>query len=128
MLKKVLIEKEVGKYLILVYMSIKDGKMDVCNVDEKLFDILKEKYVFGFLKENWEEYVRGMKGYYLLENKEGCFEIDLNILKKIVFVSIVMDIEFFNEYCRIVYLRYVICILECLYDIDVLFIECFCKI
>lgn len=70
-----------------------------------------------------------MEGCYLLENKNGCFEIDLNILKKIVFVSIVKDdIEFFQKYCRIVYLRYVICIIECLYDIDVLFIECFIKI
>lgn len=38
MLKDVLIEKG-GKYLILVYMSIKDGKMDVIYVDEKLFDM-----------------------------------------------------------------------------------------
>lgn len=127
-LKKASTEKEAGKYLILAYMSIKDGKMDVCNVDEKLFDILKEKYVPGFPKENREEYVRGMKGYYLSENKEGCFEIDLNILKKIVLVSLATDIEFFNKHCRIVYSRYVIRTLECPHDIDASFTECFCKI
>lgn len=36
-LKDALTEKG-GKYLILAYMSIKDGKMDVTYVDEKLFD------------------------------------------------------------------------------------------
>lgn len=68
-LKKALTEKEAGKYLILTYMSIKDGTIDVNNVDEKLFDTLKEKYVPGFLNKNLEEYVRGMEGYYPLKEK-----------------------------------------------------------
>lgn len=37
-----------------------------------------------------------MEGYYLLKKEESCIEIDLNILKKNVFVSIGKgDIEFF---------------------------------
>lgn len=128
-LKTALTEKEAGKYLILAYMSIKDGKMDVNNVDEKLFDILKEKYVPGFLNKNREKYARGMKGYYLLEKKDGCFEIDLNILKKIVLVSIAKDdVEFFQKHCRAVFSRYVVYTLECPHDIDASFTECFIRI
>lgn len=128
-LKKALTEKEAGKYLILAYMSIKDGKIDVNNVDEELFNILKEKYVRGFRNNNLEEYVRGMKGYFLSEEKDGCFEIDLNILKKIVLVSIAKDdIEFFQKHCRIVFSRYVIHSLECPHDIDASFTQCFIKI
>lgn len=128
-LKKALTEKEAAKYLILAYMSIKNGKIDVNNVDEELFNILKEKYVRGFRNNNLEEYVRGMKGYYLSEEKDGCFEIDLNILKKSVLVGIAKDdIEFFNKHCLIVYSRYVIRTLECPHDIDASFTECFIKI
>lgn len=65
--------------------------MDVKNVDEELFNILKKNYVFGFQNENIEGYVCGMEGYYLLKNEDGCFEFDLNIMKKIVFVSKVKD-------------------------------------
>lgn len=128
-LKEASIVKEAGKYLILAYMSIKDRKMDVCNVDEQLFDTLKKKYVPGFPNKNREEYVRSMEGCYLSENKNGCFEIDLNILKKIVLVSIAKDdIEFFQKHCRIVYSRYVIRTIECPHDIDASFTECFIKI
>lgn len=89
-LKKVLL-KECGKYLILVYMSLKDGKMDVDNVNKDLFDYLKKKYVFGFVDKDLVKYVKSMIGYYLLLNDDGSFEFDLNILKKIVFVSVVKE-------------------------------------
>lgn len=43
-----------------------------------------------------EQCVRGMEGYYLSKKEESCFEIDLNISKKNVLVSIARgDIEFF---------------------------------
>lgn len=128
-LKKALTEKEAGKYLILAYMSIKDGTIDVNNVDEKLFDTLKEKYVPGFLDKNLEEYVRDMEGYYPLKEKDGCFEIDLNILKKIVLVSLAKDdIVFFHKHCSNVYSRYVIPKTECLHEIDASYTECFIRI
>lgn len=43
--------EESGKYLILSNMSLKGGKMNVDNVDTKLFDSLKETYVRGFVKK-----------------------------------------------------------------------------
>lgn len=89
-LKKVLLE-ESGKYLILVYMSLKDGKMDVDNMNKDLFNYLKKIYVFEFVDKDLVKYVKSMIGYYLLLNDENSFEFDLNILKKIVFVSVVKE-------------------------------------
>lgn len=128
-LKEALMEKETGKYLILAYMSIKDGTIDVNNVDEKLFDTLKERYIPGFLNENLEEDVRGMKRYYPLKEKDGFYEIDLNILKKIVLVSLAKDdIFFFQKHCSNVYSRYVLPKTECLHEIDASYTECFIRI
>lgn len=48
--------KERGKYLILAYMSLKDGKMDVDNVKKDLFDYLKKIYVPGFVDKDLAKY------------------------------------------------------------------------
>lgn len=45
--------EESGKYLILAYMSLKDGKLDVDNVDKKFFDCLEKTYVSGFVTRTW---------------------------------------------------------------------------
>lgn len=36
--------QERGKCLLLSYMCLKDRRMDVQNVDQKLFETLKKKY------------------------------------------------------------------------------------
>lgn len=89
LLKNDLKLEECGKYLILVYMSLKDGKIDVKDVDRNVFDFLKKKYVFGFVDKDLGKYVESMIGYYLLLDKDSSYVYDLNILKKIVFVSVV---------------------------------------
>lgn len=50
---------------------------------------MKNKYVFKFEDKNLVEFCEGMVGYYLIKNEDGCYEFDLNIMKKIVFVSLV---------------------------------------
>lgn len=73
-------------------MSLNDGKMDVDVVDKELVEILRKMFVFGFVDQDFDEYVKRMMGYYLLRNKDdGSYEFDLNILKKIVFVSVVKE-------------------------------------
>lgn len=65
--------------------------MDVINFDKVMFDLLKNKYDFVFVDKKVEEYVRSMVGYYLLRNEDGSYVFDLNIMKKIVFVSVVKE-------------------------------------
>lgn len=91
LLKSDLILEECGKYLILVYMSLKNGRIDVKDVDINLFDFLKKKYVFGFVNKDLGKFVECMIGYYLLLDEDCSFVYDLNILKKIVFVSVVKE-------------------------------------
>lgn len=76
--------EDKGKFLVLSYMCWKDGKIDVRNVDKILFDYLKKKYAPKFEDRDLAKYCDGMVGYYLLTYQDGCYEIDLNIIKKIV--------------------------------------------
>lgn len=121
--------EERGKYFILAYVGFKDGKMNVKNVDEELFNILKKKYVPGLQNENLEGFVYGMEGYYLSKNEDGCFEFDLNIMKKIVLVSIAMDdVVFFQKHCNRIYPQYVIPKEDCPLDIEASYAGCFTRI
>lgn len=118
--------EERGKYLILAYMSFKNGKMNINDVDKGLFDILQEKYAKGFEFVNLRKYAKSMEGYYLLEIKNCCYEIDLNIMKKIVLVSVAKeDALFFQEHYKIDYLEHVIPIHSCPFDMYTLYKECF---
>lgn len=118
--------EEKGKYLILAYMSLKNGKMNINDVDKGLFDILQEKYAKGFEFVNLRKYAKSMEGYYLIEIKNCCYEIDLNIMKKIVLVSVArIDAVFFQEHYKIDYREYVIPRHDCPSDMYTVYKECF---
>lgn len=118
--------EERGKYLILAYMSFKNGKMNVNVVDKGLFDILQKQYAPEFEYVNLREYASRMEGYYLRKRKKCCYELDLNIMKKIVLVSAAKDdAVFFQNHYKIDYLEYVIPKSSCPPDIDTLYAECF---
>lgn len=120
--------EDSGKYLILAYMSLKDGKMDVTNLDKKLFDSLKKKYDHAFVDKKLDEYARGMVGYYLLRNEAGSYEFDLNIMKKIVLVSVAKENALFVQmYCKNESPKYVIPTKSCPRDIDPIYAECFLR-
>lgn len=120
--------EEKGKFLILSYMCLKGGKMNVKNVDKKLFDSLKEKYAPEFVDEDLEKYCESMDGYYLVTDKNGSFEFDLNIMKKIVFVSIAKDsTRFVEDNCKDDYDKHVIKTISCPIDMDKWYLECYTK-
>lgn len=94
--------EDKGKFLVLSYMCLKDGKIDVQNVDDNLFDFLRNKYAPKFDDKNLAEYCNGMVGHYLLSDTEGCYEFDLNIIKKTVCDSVEED-NCKNEYIKHLY-------------------------
>lgn len=120
---------ERGKFLVLSYMCLKDGKMDGQNVDRKLFDSLKKKYAPEFEDKDLAKYCEGMVGYYLLIVNDGCYEFDMNIVKKIVFVSLAKDsTKFVKDNCKNDYLKYVIKKSYCPRVMDNCYTECFTRI
>lgn len=121
--------EERGKYLILAYMSLKNGKMDVDNVDKKLFESLRKNYAREFVEDDLDKHVESMEGYYLIRNGDRCYEFDSNIMKKIVLVSLAKDCTLFvkmnyeNE-C----LKHIIPKDLCPDDMDTIYAECFTTI
>nr|XP_034305309.1 uncharacterized protein LOC117682221 isoform X2 [Crassostrea gigas] len=93
-------KEDKGKFLVLSYMCLKDGKIDVQNVDDNLFNFLKNMYAPKFDDKNLAEYCNGMVGHYLLSDADGCFEFDLNIIKKTVCDSVEEDNCKKNEYLK----------------------------
>lgn len=91
--------EDKGTFLVLSYICLKDGKIDVQNVDDNLFNFLKNKYAPKFDDKNLAEYCNGMVGHYLLSDTEGCYEFDLNIIKKTVCDSMEED-NCKNEYSK----------------------------
>lgn len=92
--------EERGKFLVLSYICLKDGKIDARNVDKIIFDYLKTKYAPKFEDRNLAKYCDGMVGYYLLTYQDGCYEIDLNIIKKIVRDILAEDGTFIDDIYR----------------------------
>lgn len=91
--------EDKGQFLVLSYICLKDGKIDVQNVDENLFHFLKKKYAPKFNDKNLGKYCNGMVGHYLLSDADGCYEVDLNIIKKTVCDSVEED-NCKNEYLK----------------------------
>lgn len=121
--------EESGKYLILAYMSLKNGKMDVDNIDKKLFDSLRKKYVREFVEDDLDKHVKSMEGNYLKRNGDRCYEFDSNIMKKIVLVSLAKDCTLF---VKVNYendcLKHIIPKDLCPDDMDTIYAECFTTI
>lgn len=124
-LKNSLDVKEKAKYCILAYMSFKDGKMKRNDFDNTFFDTLKNLYDEKFEYKNLNKYARNMVGYYLVESKKCCFELDSNIIQKIVLVSVARDhAAFFQKHCKD-YFKYVISEIHCPDYINHSYAECF---
>lgn len=120
--------KNDKKFLILAYMSIKDGNMDVDNVDEELFESLRARFAPGFMYKDLEYYARSMVGYFLLRNKDDSYELDLNIIRKILLVRIAKDnLLFVQCHCKNDYNKYIIAKKVCPNDMDTIYTECFYK-
>lgn len=121
---------ERGKFLVLSYMCLKDGRININLVDKKLLDSLKERYAPEFRDEDVSKYCRVLVGYYLLTDGNGCFEFDLNVMKKIVFVSLANDCTaLVKEHCKNDYLKYVINKGDpCPNRVEEWYTECFTKV
>lgn len=122
--------EETGKFLVLSYMCLRDGRINVKNFDRKLFDSLKERYAPEFEDEDLSKYCGSMVGYYLLIDENGCFEFELNIMKKIVFVSLANDCTaFVKKHCKNDYFKYVINKKDCCpRNVEEWYTECFTKV
>lgn len=129
LIKKAKTAGEIGKFLVLSYMCLKDGKIDVQNVEEKLFESLKKLYAPKFEDRDLSKYCEGMVGYYLVTYEDGCYEFDMNIMKKIVFVSLAKDrAKIVEDMCKNDYSKYVIKNNVCPRDMDNWYTECFTRI
>lgn len=110
-------------------MSLKNGRIDIKDVDTNLFDSLKKKYVPGFVEKDLGKFVERMIGYYLLPDEDCSFVYDSNILKKIVFVSVAKENALFVQMiCKNEYLKYAIPAELCPDDMDTVYTECFTRL
>lgn len=128
-IKKAETVEERGKFLVLSYMCLRDGRINVKNVEKKLLDSLKERYATEFEDVDLSKYCESMVGYYLLTDENGCSEFDLNIIKKIVIVSLANDsTAFVKKHCKNDYFKHVINQTDhSLRNVEDYFTECFSK-
>lgn len=107
------------------------GKMKAQYVDRKIviwfFD--KKKFAPKFDDKNLAEFCEGIVGYYLIKNEEGCYEFDLDNMKKIVFLSFAKKSTLYvQRYCKNDYSKYVIEDNRCPRDMETWCTECFTRI
>ena len=131
-MKKSRDKEERGMYLILAYMALHGGVLEVNDVDQNLFGELREKcapdYDITDIQKDAEMMVIN---HFLLKNGNGNYEFNLNITKKIVFKSVVEDttIIFVQKHCKKDhYLRHAIFEENFEEDIKEHYSECFIKI
>lgn len=126
-LKNAKTAEEKGKFLVLAYMCFKGGKIELNNVDKKLFDFLKKNYACEIKDEDLTKYCAGMVNHHLLTFDNGYYEFNLNIMNKIVFVSLAKDsASFVKEQCKNGYFNYVITKEDhCPRDVGTWYAECF---
>ena len=124
-------KQERGMYLILAYMALHGGVLEVNDVDKNLFGELREKFEPDYdvtdIKKDAEKMTINQ---FLFKNGNGNYEFNLNIMKKIVFVSVAEDTTVFvQKHCKKDnYLRYIIDKENFEEEIKEDYSECFIKI
>nr|XP_022301987.1 uncharacterized protein LOC111109987 isoform X2 [Crassostrea virginica] len=104
-------KQERGMYLILAYMALHGGLLEVNDMDTNLFGELRKKFEPDYditgIKKDAEMMVMN---HFLLKTRNDNYEFNLNIMKKIVFVSVAeYDTIFVQNHCEKDYnLRYII--------------------
>ena len=103
-------KQERGMYLILAYMALHGGLLEVNDMDTNLFGELRKKFELDYdiirIKKDVEMMVMN---HFLLKTNDN-YELNLNIMKKIVFVSETeYDVVFVQNHCKKDhYLRHII--------------------
>ena len=82
-------KQEKGMYLILAYMALRNRALDVNDIDEHLFGELRERcepeYEITDIEKDAEMMVFK---HFFFKKGNGNYDFNLNIMKKIVFVSV----------------------------------------
>ena len=119
-------------YLILAYMALHKRSLDVNAIDNNLFGELRRKFEPDYDTTNLEKDAEMMViNHLLFKNGHGIFEFNLNILKKIVFVSVAKDTStvFVQKHCKKDhYLRHILFEKKFEEEIKEDYSECFIKI
>ena len=124
-------EQKRGMYLILAYMALHGRVLDVNDIDQNLFSGLRMMFKSDYDITNLEKDVEKMAiNHFLLKNRNGNYEFNLNIMKKIVFVSVAdYDAVFVQTHCsKDQYFRYIITKKDFKEEIKEDYLECFMKI
>nr|XP_022296856.1 uncharacterized protein LOC111106463 isoform X2 [Crassostrea virginica] len=120
--------EECAKYVILSYLTLNDGILDITNVNTPLIHTLKEMFARGFQEKDLNRYVESMVGEYLFKIKESVYKMDLNIWSKLVFVSVAKENLGFAEKNNKNSPRHIINIKDCPNDMDEAYPDCFIKV
>ena len=95
-------KQERDIYLILAYIALHGGVLEINDIDQNLFGELKKlcKTVYDITDIERDAEMMVIK-HYLLKNRIGNYEFNLNIMKKIVFVSVAeCNAIFVQQHCK----------------------------